>query len=67
MIDITFPNRTISLRRGTRPSLRSPRRTGRQGWKPVEQRKRRVTTRSRPTRLATSADRGAVRDLGTLS
>ena len=37
------------------------------GWKPVEQRKRKVTTALKAyAAFATSADRGAVRDLGEL-
>ena len=37
------------------------------GWKPVEQRKRKVTTALKAyAAFATSADRGAVRDLGDL-
>ncbi len=65
MIDIDIPNRTISLR--VDEAELGQRRTEQdaQGWKPTEQRKRKVTTALKAyAAFATSADRGAVRDLG---
>lgn len=65
MIDIDIPNRTISLR--VDEAELAARRTEQdaKGWKPAEQRKRRVTTALKAyAAFATSADRGAVRDLG---
>jgi dihydroxy-acid dehydratase len=64
-IDIDIPNRTITLavdeqtlaaRRAEQDAL---------GWKPAAPRKRNVTTALKAyAAFATSADRGAVRDLG---
>ncbi|WP_018235639.1 dihydroxy-acid dehydratase [Ensifer sp. BR816] len=65
MIDIDIPNRTISLR--VEEAELAQRRTEQdaKGWKPAEQRKRKVTTALKAyAAFATSADRGAVRDLG---
>ncbi|MQW87512.1 dihydroxy-acid dehydratase [Sinorhizobium saheli] len=65
MIDIDIPNRTIGLRvdEAELSSRRSEQDA--KGWKPVEPRKRRVTTALKAyAAFATSADRGAVRDLG---
>ncbi|MDF8355870.1 dihydroxy-acid dehydratase [Ensifer adhaerens] len=65
MIDIDIPNRTISL--CVDEAELGKRRTEQdaQGWKPTEQRKRKVTTALKAyAAFATSADRGAVRDLG---
>lgn len=65
MIDIDIPNRTISLRvdEAELASRRAEQDT--KGWKPSEVRKRKVTTALKAyAAFATSADRGAVRDLG---
>ncbi|MDR7224407.1 dihydroxy-acid dehydratase [Aminobacter aminovorans] len=65
MIDIDIPNRTISLR--VDEATLAARRTEQdaKGWKPVEVRKRKVTKALKAyAAFATSADRGAVRDLG---
>jgi dihydroxy-acid dehydratase len=65
MIDIDIPNRTISLRVDEAELAGRRQEQDAKGWKPVEQRKRRVTTALRAyAAFATSADRGAVRDLG---
>ncbi|CAN7667675.1 dihydroxy-acid dehydratase [Aminobacter sp. LjRoot7] len=65
MIDIDIPNRTISLR--VDEATLAARRTEQdaKGWKPTEVRKRKVTKALKAyAAFATSADRGAVRDLG---
>ncbi|MEP9371908.1 dihydroxy-acid dehydratase [Mesorhizobium sp. KR1-2] len=65
IVDIDIPNRTISLRLDD--ATLATRRTEQdaKGWKPAEQRKRKVTTALKAyAAFATSADRGAVRDLG---
>ncbi|MCA0278227.1 MAG: dihydroxy-acid dehydratase [Proteobacteria bacterium] len=65
MIDIDIPNRTISLR--VDEATLAARRAGQdaKGWKPAEVRKRKVTKALKAyAAFATSADRGAVRDLG---
>ncbi|WP_269932749.1 dihydroxy-acid dehydratase [Aminobacter sp. HY435] len=65
LIDIDIPNRTISLR--VDEAELAARRTEQdaKGWKPVEVRKRKVTKALKAyAAFATSADRGAVRDLG---
>ncbi len=65
MIDIDIPNRTISLRisDGELATRRSEQEE--KGWHPAEYRKRNVTTALKAyAAFATSADRGAVRDLG---
>ncbi|ANK73871.1 dihydroxy-acid dehydratase [Ensifer adhaerens] len=65
MIDIDIPNRTISLRVDEAELSRRRTEQDAQGWKPTEQRKRKVTTALKAyAAFATSADRGAVRDLG---
>ncbi|MCA1368218.1 dihydroxy-acid dehydratase [Bradyrhizobium sp. BRP14] len=65
MIDIDIPNRTISLRVDEAELAIRRQEQDAKGWKPVEQRKRRVTTALKAyAAFATSADRGAVRDLG---
>jgi dihydroxy-acid dehydratase len=64
MIDIDIPNRTISLR--VSDEELATRRTAQdaQGWFPTEKRKRNVTTALKAyAAFATSADKGAVRDL----
>ncbi|WP_112807511.1 dihydroxy-acid dehydratase [Ensifer sp.] len=67
MIDIDIPNRTISLRVDEAELGRRRAEQDAQGWKPVEIRKRKVTTALKAyAAFATSADRGAVRDLGDL-
>ncbi len=65
MIDIDIPNRTISLRVDEAELSRRHAEQDAKGWKPTEQRKRKVTTALKAyAAFATSADRGAVRDLG---
>ncbi|MCA1406004.1 dihydroxy-acid dehydratase [Ensifer sp. IC3342] len=65
MIDIDIPNRTISLRVDETELAARRSEQDAKGWKPAEQRKRRVTTALKAyAAFATSADRGAVRDLG---
>ena len=65
MIDIDIPNRTISLRVDEAELSRRRTEQDAKGWKPTEQRKRKVTTALKAyAAFATSADRGAVRDLG---
>ena len=65
MIDIDIPNRTISLRVDEAEIAARRAEQDAKGWKPVEQRKRKVTTALKAyAAFATSADRGAVRDLG---
>ncbi|WP_026620346.1 dihydroxy-acid dehydratase [Ensifer sp. WSM1721] len=65
MIDIDIPKRTISLRVDEAELAARRQEQDAKGWKPVEQRKRRVTTALKAyAAFATSADRGAVRDLG---
>ncbi|THK36052.1 dihydroxy-acid dehydratase [Ensifer sp. MPMI2T] len=65
MIDIDIPNRTISLRVDEADLAARRSEQDAKGWKPAEQRKRRVTTALKAyAAFATSADRGAVRDLG---
>jgi dihydroxy-acid dehydratase len=65
MIDIDIPNRTISLRVDEAALAARRQEQDAKGWKPAEQRKRRVTTALKAyAAFATSADRGAVRDLG---
>ncbi|HEV7309856.1 dihydroxy-acid dehydratase [Ensifer sp.] len=67
MIDIDIPNRTISLRVDEAELGRRRAEQDAQGWKPTEIRKRKVTTALKAyAAFATSADRGAVRDLGEL-
>ena len=67
MIDIDIPNRTISLRVDEAEIAARRAEQDAKGWKPVEQRKRKVTTALKAyAAFATSADRGAVRDLGEL-
>lgn len=65
MIDIDIPNRTISLRVDEAELAKRRAEQDAKGWKPAEQRKRKVTTALKAyAAFATSADRGAVRDLG---
>ncbi|HXV32064.1 MAG TPA: dihydroxy-acid dehydratase [Sinorhizobium sp.] len=65
MIDIDIPNRTIGLRVDEADLAARRQEQDAKGWKPVEHRKRRVTTALKAyAAFATSADRGAVRDLG---
>jgi dihydroxy-acid dehydratase len=65
MIDIDIPNRTISLRVDEAEIAARRAEQDAKGWKPTEQRKRKVTTALKAyAAFATSADRGAVRDLG---
>jgi dihydroxy-acid dehydratase len=67
MIDIDIPNRTISLRVDDAEIAARRAEQDAKGWKPVELRKRKVTTALKAyAAFATSADRGAVRDLGDL-
>jgi dihydroxy-acid dehydratase len=68
MIDIDIPNRTISLR--VDEAVLAERRAEQNalGWKPAAPRKRNVTTALKAyAAFATSADRGAVRDLNAYS
>ncbi|PWJ83845.1 dihydroxy-acid dehydratase [Pseudaminobacter salicylatoxidans] len=65
IIDIDIPNRTISLRIDDATLAARRAEQDAKGWKPVEQRKRNVSTALKAyAAFATSADRGAVRDLG---
>ncbi|ASY64277.1 Dihydroxy-acid dehydratase [Sinorhizobium sojae CCBAU 05684] len=65
VIDIDIPNRTIGLRVDETELAARRQEQDAKGWKPAEQRKRRVTTALKAyAAFATSADRGAVRDLG---
>ncbi|OAP37938.1 dihydroxy-acid dehydratase [Sinorhizobium glycinis] len=65
IIDIDIPNRTISLRVDEVELANRRAEQDSRGWKPAEQRKRKVTTALKAyAAFATSADRGAVRDLG---
>lgn len=65
MIDIDIPNRTISLRVDEAELASRRAEQDAKGWKPSEVRKRKVTTALKAyAAFATSADRGAVRDLG---
>ena len=65
MIDIDIPNRTISLRVDDKELATRRAEQEEKGWHPSEPRKRNVTTALKAyAAFATSADRGAVRDLG---
>ncbi|MFJ6325333.1 MULTISPECIES: dihydroxy-acid dehydratase [unclassified Rhizobium] len=65
MIDIDIPNRTISLRVDEKELAARREAQNAKGWHPAEPRKRNVTTALKAyAAFATSADRGAVRDLG---
>ena len=65
MIDIDIPNRTISLRVDEATLATRRAEQDAKGWKPAEVRKRKVTKALKAyAAFATSADRGAVRDLG---
>ncbi|WP_432285662.1 dihydroxy-acid dehydratase [Aminobacter sp. BA135] len=65
MIDIDIPNRTISLRVNEATLAARRAEQDAKGWKPMEVRKRKVTKALKAyAAFATSADRGAVRDLG---
>ncbi|MFK0165282.1 dihydroxy-acid dehydratase [Rhizobium sp. NPDC090279] len=65
MIDIDIPNRTISLRVDETELAARREAQNARGWHPAEPRKRNVTTALKAyAAFATSADRGAVRDLG---
>lgn len=66
MIDIDIPNRIISLRVDDKELANRRAVQEEKGWHPAEQRKRNVTTALKAyAAFATSADRGAVRDLGS--
>ncbi len=65
MIDIDIPNRIISLRVDEKELAARREAQNATGWHPAEVRKRNVTTALKAyAAFATSADRGAVRDLG---
>jgi dihydroxy-acid dehydratase len=65
IIDIDIPNRTIKLRVDEATLATRRAEQDAKGWKPVEMRKRKVTKALKAyAAFATSADRGAVRDLG---
>ncbi|GES51846.1 dihydroxy-acid dehydratase [Rhizobium sp. ERR 922] len=65
MIDIDIPNRIISLRVDDKELAARRDAQNARGWHPAEVRKRNVTTALKAyAAFATSADRGAVRDLG---
>jgi dihydroxy-acid dehydratase len=67
MIDIDIPNRTISLRVDEATLAERREEQNALGWKPAAPRKRNVTTALKAyAAFATSADRGAVRDLSLL-
>lgn len=64
-IDIDIPNRTINLRVDDKELATRRAEQEEKGWHPAEPRKRNVTTALKAyAAFATSADRGAVRDLG---
>jgi dihydroxy-acid dehydratase len=64
MIDIDIPNRTISLRVSDAELATRRAEQDQKGWHPAEPRKRNVSTALKAyAAFATSADRGAVRDL----
>ena len=64
MIDIDIPGRKISMRVNDAELAKRRTEQDAKGWKPVEQRARKVTTALKAyALLATSADRGAVRQL----
>ena len=64
MIEIDIPNRTINLAVGEAELARRRAEQDAKGWKPVEQRKRKVTTALRAyAAFATSAAKGAVRNV----
>jgi dihydroxy-acid dehydratase len=64
MIDIDIPNRMINLRVDDKELATRRADQDAKGWHPSEQRKRNVTTALKAyAAFATSADRGAVRDL----
>jgi dihydroxy-acid dehydratase len=68
MIDIDIPNRTISLRVDEAALAERRAEQDALGWKPAAPRKRNVTTALKAyAAFATSADRGAVRDLNAYS
>lgn len=65
MIDIDIPNRTIELRVSAEVLAARKVEQDAKGWKPEHPRKRNVTTALKAyAAFATSADKGAVRDLG---
>jgi dihydroxy-acid dehydratase len=65
IIEIDIPNRTIQLAVDEATLAARRAEQDKAGWKPVEQRKRKVTTALKAyAAFATSASRGAVRDLG---
>ncbi len=65
IIDIDIPNRTIILRVDDSELVTRRAEQDAKGWKPVEVRRRKVTKALMAyAAFATSADRGAVRDLG---
>ncbi|MGO7770613.1 dihydroxy-acid dehydratase, partial [Rhizobium ruizarguesonis] len=67
LIAIDIPNRTISLRVRETELIARRAEQDAKGWYPVEFRKRNVTTALKAyAAFATSADRGAVRDLNAL-
>jgi dihydroxy-acid dehydratase len=65
MIDIDIPNRTIELRVSAEELAARKVEQDAKGWTPEQPRKRNVTTALKAyAAFATSADKGAVRDLG---
>ncbi len=67
MIDIDIPNRSISLRVDEAELATRRAEQDAKGWQPVEPRKRAVSTALKVyAAFATSADKGAVRDLSLL-
>jgi dihydroxy-acid dehydratase len=67
MIDIDIPNRTVSLRVSDAELKTRRAEQDKLGWKPAKPRKRNVTPALKAyAAFASSADRGAVRDLGGL-
>jgi len=67
MIDIDIPNRTIELRVDEATLAERREEQNALGWKPAAPRRRNVTTALKAyAAFATSADRGAVRDLSLL-
>ncbi|MDB5555079.1 MAG: ilvD [Rhizobium sp.] len=67
MIDIDIPNRTISLRVDEAALAERREEQNALGWKPAAPRRRNVTTALKAyAAFASSADRGAVRDLSLL-
>ena len=67
VIRINIPERTIDVALSDAELAKRRKKQGKQGWKPTRERPRKVSAALRAyARMATSADRGAVRDLSLL-